>query len=48
MLTATSLFGLALVGPGLLEMLGLPADEATMQRYREWLSALLTKHAELG
>ncbi len=48
LLTATSLFGLALVGPGLLGMLGLPADEATMQRYREWLSALLTKHAELG
>ena len=48
LLTATALFGVALVGPGLLGMMGLQADEATMKRFQEWLAALLTKHAELA
>ncbi len=48
LLAATSLFGVALVGPGLLGMLGLPADEATMDRFRAWFAALLTKHAEIA
>ena len=48
MLTATALLGVALVGPGMLGMMGLEADEATMTRFQEWLAALLTKHAELA
>jgi AcrR family transcriptional regulator len=47
LLAATSLFGLALVGPGLLRMLGLPEDEATMKRFRAWFAALLVEHADL-
>lgn len=44
-LAATAMFGLALLGPQLLGMLGLPDDEATMHRFRERFAGLLLEHA---
>jgi AcrR family transcriptional regulator len=38
-------FGMALLGPGLLSMVGLSDDEATQRRFREWFAALLMEHA---
>jgi AcrR family transcriptional regulator len=44
LLASVATFGLAILGPGLLEMLGLPSDEATQRRFREWFAALLMEH----
>ena len=44
-LASVAMFGVALLGPGLLAMLGLPDDEATLRRFREWFAALLMDHA---
>ncbi len=38
-------FGAALLGPGLFAMSGLPNDEATMRRYRQWVAELLQSRA---
>ena len=45
LLASVAMFGLAILGPGLLEMMSLPADEETLRRFREWFAALMTKHA---
>jgi AcrR family transcriptional regulator len=49
MLASTAMFGLALLGPGLLSMMELPTgeDEAALKRFREWFAALLMEHAEI-
>jgi AcrR family transcriptional regulator len=44
-LAATAMFGLALLGPQLLMMVGLGGDEATLHRFREQLAGLLLEHA---
>lgn len=44
-LASAAMFGVALLGPGLLNMLGLPDDDASLRRFREWFAALLMKHA---
>ena len=44
-LASTAMFGLALLGPQLLTMLGLPDDEATLHRFREQFAGLLLEHA---
>lgn len=45
MLASVGMFGFALLGPKLLTMMGLPADERTLVRFREWFAALLLEHA---
>ena len=47
-LSATSMFGAALLGPSLLTMTGLGNDEQVQQRFREWLARLLLAHAGLS
>jgi hypothetical protein len=44
LLASVATFGLAILGPGLLEMMELPNDEATMRRFRDWFAALLMEH----
>jgi AcrR family transcriptional regulator len=43
LLTTTALFGLAIIGPEVLSMLGLPRDEATVARFREWFARKLSQ-----
>lgn len=43
-LATSALFGVALIGPRLFAMLGLPDDEPTQRRFREWFAALLMEH----
>ncbi|MBX3188183.1 MAG: TetR/AcrR family transcriptional regulator [Labilithrix sp.] len=45
MLGAAAMFGVSILGPGLLSMMKLPVDEASLRRFREWLGALLLEHA---
>jgi hypothetical protein len=46
-LASVAMFGLAIIGPGLLEMMNMPSDEATLRRFREWFAALMMEHAGL-
>lgn len=45
MLATTALFGMSILGPGVLSMMGLPTDEAAQHRFRAWFGALLMNHA---
>jgi len=47
MLASTAAFGAALIGPGLLEALGLPSDGATVARFSRWVAELLAARAGL-
>lgn len=47
LLASVAMFGLAILGPDLLHMMNLPADEQTLQRFREWFATLMTEHAGL-
>ena len=44
-LASVGMFGFALLGPNLLTMMGLPADEPALKRFREWFATLLLEHA---
>lgn len=44
-LASAAMFGIALLGPGLLRMTGLPSDEESLRRLRDWFAALLMEHA---
>ena len=48
LLGSVAMFGLAILGPGLLEMLNLPNDEETLRRFREWFAALMMEHAGIA
>lgn len=43
LLTTSSLFGMAIIGREVLSMLGLPSDEATYARFREWFARKLSQ-----
>ena len=45
LLASVAMFGLALIGPGLLDVMDLPSDEATLRRFREWFAKLMMEHA---
>jgi AcrR family transcriptional regulator len=45
MLASAAMFGVSILGPGLLSMMKLPTDEASLQRFREWFGGLLMEHA---
>jgi AcrR family transcriptional regulator len=44
LLVSATMFGVSLVGPGLLSMMNLPHDEGILRRFREWLTELLLGH----
>lgn len=44
LLSSVAMFGLAIIGPALIEMMHLPNDEETMRRFREWFAALMVEH----
>jgi len=44
LLASVSLFGVALIGPALLRMIGASDDEATLRRFRLWFAGLLVHH----
>jgi AcrR family transcriptional regulator len=48
LLASVAMFGLAILGPGLLEMMNLPSNEETLRRFREWFAALMMEHAGLA
>jgi len=48
LLASVAMFGLAILGPGLLEMMNLPGDEETLRRFREWFAALMMEHAGIS
>lgn len=48
LLASVAMFGLAILGPGLLEMMNLPDNEETLRRFREWFAALLLEHAGMS
>jgi len=45
-LASAALFGMSLLGEGMFRSIGLPADEGTQRRFREWFAALLEEHAQ--
>jgi AcrR family transcriptional regulator len=46
-LASVAMFGLAIIGPGLLEMMNMPPDEAMLRRFRDWFAALMMEHANV-
>ncbi len=48
MLASTAAFGAALIGPGLLDALGLPSDGPTVARFSRWVAELLAARAGLS
>lgn len=47
LLVAAAMFGVAIVGPELLQMLGLTDSEQAHARFRAWFAAILVEHAGL-
>lgn len=47
LLGSVAMFGLAILGPALLEMMNMHGDEATLRRFREWFAALMLEHTGL-
>ncbi len=45
-LASAALFGMSLLGEGMFRSIGLPADDETQRRFREWFAALLEEHAQ--
>ena len=46
LLTSSALFGLAILGPGLLSMMGRDVDEPTYARFRRYLVSLFLEHGD--
>jgi AcrR family transcriptional regulator len=46
LLTSSALFGLAILGPGLLSMMGRDADEPAFARFRRYLVSLFLEHGD--
>ena len=47
LLASVSTFGAALIGPGLLRMMGRPSDGPELARFNAWVAELLVSHAGL-
>ncbi len=46
LLSSSAMFGLAILGPGLLAMMGREADEPTYARFRRYLVSLFVEHGD--
>lgn len=44
LLTSSAMFGLAILGPGLLHMMGVDANEPVYARFRRWLTQVFVEH----
>lgn len=44
LLTSSAMFGLAILGPGLLSMMGVEANEPVYARFRRWLTQIFLEH----
>lgn len=48
LLTSSAMFGVAILGPGMLSMMGVEASEPVHARFRRWLTTIFVEHTRNG